>query len=155
MINDITISDSLPTFYPPLGLIVVLTAIKDFLEDYKRKKSDNEENAAFVKAWDPNEKKFVEKHWQDLYIGNIVKVDNNEFFPADLLLLSTSEDKALCYIETKGLDGETNLKQRTVSTPVHEYFGKSKEQLSNFNDNIFKFTYELPNPNLYKFSGTV
>jgi P-type E1-E2 ATPase len=45
----------------------------------------------------------------------IVKVLNNQFFPADLVLLSSSGRKGICYIETKNLDGETNLKQKVAN----------------------------------------
>lgn len=44
MIDAITISDGYPTIYVPLITIVVITAAKDYYEDYKRKKSDREEN---------------------------------------------------------------------------------------------------------------
>jgi len=44
MERSISISDGIPTIYLPLVVIVTLTAIKDYYEDYKRKKSDREEN---------------------------------------------------------------------------------------------------------------
>ena len=45
-------------------------------------------------------------------MGDLVKVENKEAFPADLVLLASSEDQAMAYIETSNLDGETNLKVR-------------------------------------------
>ena len=41
-----------------------------------------------------------------------LKVTENEYFPADVLIINTSESKGSCYIETKNLDGETNLKYK-------------------------------------------
>ena len=34
--------------------------------------------------------------------------------PADILILRSSDDHGLCYIDTQNLDGEANLKQREV-----------------------------------------
>ena len=45
-------------------------------------------------------------------MGDIIKVTNEKPFPADLVLLSSSEPDGMCFIETANLDGETNLKSR-------------------------------------------
>ena len=45
-------------------------------------------------------------------MGRILKVNEGEQFPADLIILNSSGAKGICYIETKNLDGETNLKHR-------------------------------------------
>jgi phospholipid-translocating ATPase len=53
--------------------------------------------------------------WKFLRVGEIIKVKKDEFFPADLILLNSSGPKGICYIETKNLDGETNLKHKVAN----------------------------------------
>ena len=45
-----------------------------------------------------------------------VRCEGGEEFPADLLLLGTSKDNGMCYVETSNLDGETSLKIRKART---------------------------------------
>lgn len=52
--------------------------------------------------------------WSTFRVGDLIRVEKNDFFPCDVLLINTSEPKGVCYIETKNLDGETNLKQKNV-----------------------------------------
>lgn len=58
MIDSITISDGLPTIYLPLATIVLITAAKDYYEDYKRKRSDREENESKTMVYNCETHKF-------------------------------------------------------------------------------------------------
>lgn len=65
----------------------------------------------------------------------------------------------MAYIETKGLDGETNLKQKQCQKDIYHYFLDNKPQ-EEFNDEIFNkkkliFGYEQPNHLLEKFDGYI
>lgn len=113
IIPDISTSGGIPTYLPPLLFIVLLTMIKDGYEDYKRYKSDEEENNKEVGCY--RDRSFQQIMWKDLKVGDVVKVMKGEFLPADLMCLASSHyKKGQCFIETKNLDGETNLKTRLV-----------------------------------------
>ncbi|KAG5643214.1 hypothetical protein DXG03_001334 [Asterophora parasitica] len=52
--------------------------------------------------------------WEDVRVGDFVKIRDHESLPADILICATSEDENVAYVETKNLDGETNLKSRNA-----------------------------------------
>jgi P-type E1-E2 ATPase len=98
--------------------VCAVSAIKDLFEDIKRHRADDEENNRKTLVLDPKTGKFESKAWRDVKVGMIVKCFGNEFFPADLVLLNSSGRKGICYIETKNLDGETNLKHKIANKEI-------------------------------------
>lgn len=50
--------------------------------------------------------------WKNLQVGDCVLVLKDERFPADLLLLTSSNSDGAAYIDTSTLDGEKHLKPR-------------------------------------------
>ena len=108
--REISNADGKPIILMPLAIVVAVNGLKDFWEDWKRKKSDDEENNRIVQIFSLDSGIFENRKWEDVMIGNIIKVKEKEYFPADCVLISSSEKNYNCYVETKNLDGETNLK---------------------------------------------
>lgn len=48
---------------------------------------------------------FAALPWREVAVGEFVKIVNNDSFPADLLLIASSDSSGLGYIETASLDG--------------------------------------------------
>lgn len=45
--------------------------------------------------------KFARKYWKDVKVGDVLRIYNNEEVPADMVILSTSDDDNCCFVETK------------------------------------------------------
>ena len=113
--------DSPITPWSTLGTLLIVVAIamiKEGFEDWKRHRADNLTNKqgthrlkskhqAKGSAW------VEDIVWSEVKVGNILKVYNNEEVPADMILLTSSEDFGNGYVETANIDGESNLKLKT------------------------------------------
>ncbi|KAK6134007.1 hypothetical protein DH2020_032249 [Rehmannia glutinosa] len=133
----------------PLIIVIGATMIKEGIEDWQRKQQDIEMNSRKVKVHEGNGV-FKQTEWKNLKVGDIVKVEKDEFFPADLVLLSSSYEDAVCYVETMNLDGETNLKLKQaleVTSTLND-----EQDLGDFRAVV---KCEDPNANLYSFVGTM
>jgi phospholipid-translocating ATPase len=101
------------------------------------------------KSYKDSKVKFSKRSWKDVRVGDIVRIHNHEECPADIVILSTSDIDNKCYIETKNLDGETNLKSRVgLNNTFH--LKRSK----NFENVQFELNSEAPNLNMYTYQGS-
>lgn len=132
----------------PLIAILIFTLVKEIIEDSKRHATDYRVNNSQTLVL--QEMKFVKKAWKDVQVGDLVKVVNRENFPADMILISSSESEAQCYIETSNLDGETNLKNRQGLPETKDI--REESQLSMLKG---KVQSEQPNSSLYTFDATL
>jgi phospholipid-transporting ATPase len=148
-VKSISISNGTPAMAFPLTVIVIISMCKDAYEDRKRHKEDDTENSMEVDVYDKSANNFVKKTWREIRVGQIVKVNEGEMIPCDLITIHSSDPKGVLYVETKGLDGETNLKIKSVHKTFLENI-KSVEDLSNLKGQIL---CERPNNAIYKFEG--
>lgn len=133
----------------PLTIVIGATMAKEGIEDLRRKQQDDEVNNRMVKVHVGNGI-FNYTKWKNILVGDIVKVEKDKFFPADLILLSSNYEEGICYVETMNLDGETNLKLKQSLEATSNLQDDSNFQ--NFNAVI---NCEDPNAKLYSFVGTV
>lgn len=126
----------------PLAFVLLVTAVKDAYEDYRRHRADKIENNRL--AWVFLNEKFEQKKWKDIRVGEVIKVSGNETLPCDMVLLSTSDSNGVAYVQTTNLDGESNLKTR---------YAKQETQMKNPEHEKVKglIKCEKPNRNIYGF----
>ncbi|KAM6075954.1 phospholipid-transporting ATPase VD isoform 2-T2 [Chlamydotis macqueenii] len=124
----------------PLVAVLTIIAVKDGLEDYSKYKMDKQINNLLTKVYSRKEKKYIDECWKNVNVGDFIRLSRNEVIPADMVLLYSSDLDGICYVETAGLDGETNLKQRQV---VRGY----SEQVSEIDPENFSSRIECENPN--------
>lgn len=134
----------------PLICILGVSAIKELFEDMKRHKADRKVNESEICVLNKTTLKWDLMRWQDVKVGDIVKCLSENFFPSDILLLSSSEPNGMCYIETANLDGETNLKIRQ-SLPCTAVCLTSEQMVTTLASSTIEC--DLPNPRLYEFEG--
>ncbi|KAK5662899.1 hypothetical protein OQA88_6310 [Cercophora sp. LCS_1] len=94
--------------------------------------------------------RFHKDHWKNLVVGDFVRIYNDDEIPADIIILSTSDPDGACYVETKNLDGETNLKIRSALR-----CGRTMKHARDCERAEFMIDSEAPQPNLYKFNGAI
>mmetsp|Transcript_28287 Transcript_28287/g.46498 ORF Transcript_28287/g.46498 Transcript_28287/m.46498 type:complete len:1452 (+) Transcript_28287:29-4384(+) len=142
----------------PLLFVLAVSACKEAVEDYRRYCMDKEINHNIVDVYRPDADgrhwRFRSVAWQDLQVGDMVRVHNHGALPADILLLQSSTNQGLCNIETANLDGETNLKMKqalgcTYSLPTDEH---GDDYL--LNDALqFILECEAPHADIHKFEA--
>ena len=79
-------------------------------------------------------------------MGDVVKLKDGDIIPADLLLLTTKDQKCEAFNKTSSLDGETNLKPKLALKSINDtVFGEQNMQL--------KVECHKPIADLYSFNA--
>lgn len=95
---------------------------------------------------------FKNRAWKDIDVGDYIRVRANEEIPADIVVISSSDAEGNCFVETKNLDGETNLKTKSIIGCAGVNTLKHANDMQNAK---FWIECDAPNPHLYVFRGTM
>ncbi|KAJ0396560.1 hypothetical protein P43SY_009469 [Pythium insidiosum] len=155
-IKPISNTGGFPASLPALSIIVLIDMFFACLEDYKRHKADHTANQLPCRKYNRLTKSFEPSKWQLLHVGDVVKVHNREPVPADLVILGVCEPEpenpaGICYVETKSLDGETNLKLRQGLEATYTIL-RSDQCVANLEGVV---VCEQPNNAIHRFNGTL
>jgi len=96
----------------------------------------------------PQKAKFRSTFWKNVRVGDFILIRSDDPVPADVVVLSTSDSDGACYVETKNLDGETNLKVRHALR-----CGSTIRSALDCEAASFWIESEGPGPNLYSYNG--
>eukprot|EP00927_Polykrikos_kofoidii_P032216 TRINITY_DN27512_c0_g1_i1.p1 TRINITY_DN27512_c0_g1~~TRINITY_DN27512_c0_g1_i1.p1 ORF type:complete len:1537 (-),score=209.59 TRINITY_DN27512_c0_g1_i1:199-4809(-) len=95
----------------PVLTVMLWSALKDLYEDLVRRRDDKRENSRTAIRYDHVSKSLEEIQWGDVRYGDMLYIETDTTFPADLLLLRAAGGHE-AFMSTANLDGETNLKER-------------------------------------------
>uniref|UniRef100_A0A8C4JDY2 Phospholipid-transporting ATPase n=1 Tax=Dromaius novaehollandiae TaxID=8790 RepID=A0A8C4JDY2_DRONO len=132
----------------PLLFVITVTAIKQGYEDWLRHKADNAMNQCPVHFIQHG--KLVRKQSRKLRVGDIVMVKEDETFPCDLILLSSSRGDGTCFVTTASLDGESSHKTYYAVQDTKAFH--NEREIDALHATI---ECEQPQPDLYKFVGRI
>ena len=156
----IAIIQSIPEISPlspltaaaPICFVLVVSIIREGIEDYERYKYDKYQNEEPIMVFRNN--KWIQVHSQDLEIGELVVINEDETFPADIVILDSNLKEGFAYVETGTLDGERTLKSKIAHKETAGFFNNGGTWKNSFCiEGICNC--DFPNSDLFKFIGSL
>jgi len=160
-IGTIKAFSTLATLLTMMGV----SALVAWLDDQRRAAADREINDAKARTVAAGGL-LEEVKWQDVAVGDVVVVRQEEGLPADVVALYCCSEEGTCFVSTANLDGETNLKNKAALTETQKLLAGSttldsaetvvKRMISSKPDWRKAFIdAEGPNTSIYTFSGKI
>lgn len=131
----------------PLAIVLLVTAVKDAYEDFRRHQSDRKENHRLASVFTNGQ--FASVKWKEIQVGDVIKLMPDSTLPADIVLLSTSDPSGVAYVQTLNLDGESNLKTRYAKQETVSRAGGTEGLIRAV------IRCEKPNRNIYGFHANL
>lgn len=134
----------------PIVIVLSVSLIREGIEDCARAKLDKEQNSEPAEVY--REGKWERVQSGQLKMGEIVAVQQDYAFPADLILIDSELEEGICFIETGTLDGEKTLKLKSSPPSTAGRFCKDAKKCNDFKIEGL-CVCDHPNPELYQLNG--
>lgn len=100
----------------PLAFILFIGICKGLFEDYHRALDDSRINQQVVEVFTEASAPAVTLQWQDLAVGNVVRLFDNDPVPADMIVLASSNEDRPAFVDDCKLNGGSNLRKKFALT---------------------------------------
>ena len=134
----------------PIVIVLSVSLIREGIEDCSRAKLDKEQNSEPAEVY--REGKWEKVTSGQLKMGEVVAVQQDNAFPADLVLIDSELPEGICFIETGTLDGEKTLKLKSSPVNTAGKWNKGGKKCGEF-DVKGMGVCDHPNPELYQLNG--
>ncbi|KAI9561929.1 hypothetical protein GHT06_012891 [Daphnia sinensis] len=135
------------TYWGPLCFVLLVTTIREAIDDFRRAQRDKEINCRLYKKLVSSGFELIPS--SKIKVGDLIFIDKDERVPADMVLLRTTEKSGSCFIRTDQLDGETDWKLRLAVTDTQKLAFDT--DLFQLNASVFA---EKPQRDIHTFIGT-
>uniref|UniRef100_A0A131YPH1 Phospholipid-transporting ATPase n=1 Tax=Rhipicephalus appendiculatus TaxID=34631 RepID=A0A131YPH1_RHIAP len=134
------------TYWGPLGFVLAVTLIREFIDDCRRYARDREVNSQKFQKLTANGVACIPS--SDIRVSDLIIIEKNQRVPADMVLLRTTEKSGSCFIRTDQLDGETDWKLRVAVDTTQRL--PSMEELLEIDACVYA---EEPKKDIHSFIG--
>ncbi|XP_037283702.2 putative phospholipid-transporting ATPase IIB isoform X3 [Rhipicephalus microplus] len=134
------------TYWGPLGFVLAVTLIREFIDDCRRYARDREVNSQKFQKLSVNGVSAIPS--SDIRVSDLIIIEKNQRVPADMVLLRTTEKSGSCFIRTDQLDGETDWKLRVAVDTTQRL--PSMEELLEIDACVYA---EEPKKDIHSFIG--
>lgn len=141
------------SYVAPLVFVLVVTLVKEAIDDifrFKQDKITNSEEYTILKSESRGGVIRTKVYSQDLKIGDIIEINQNQRIPADMIILKTFDESGTVFIRTDQLDGETDWKLRKAPG-----FTQSLSTVESLFDIKGHLEFDPPSKMIYEFKGVL
>ena len=141
------------SYVAPLVFVLVVTLVKEAMDDifrFKQDKITNSQEYTILKSESKGGVIRTKVYSQDLKIGDIIEINQNQRIPSDMIILKTFDESGTVFIRTDQLDGETDWKLRKAPG-----FTQSLSTVESLFDIKGHLEFDAPSKMIYEFKGVL